>query len=448
MNHLKPDQTMFNHKEHKEHKETPGKRIYSSMCSLCSLWLIFCLGGCASRSPSPAAAASAQTLFSDKQTIEAACQRAAAENKKVFVAFDDSGPGENSGMGIAILGADPVASVLKARTIPVLLDVTEAPGITAKYNIKTLPSFLLLEPDGGELGRWTNTHDADDLASEINMALEGRSTVEQLRAKLKPSDVKGHLALARKLNAMGNYQEALGEYLWICNTGYPPGVQYSMSASNNGRYFRQAINDMVVMQKVFPAAKDALDEQYRLATDALLANTKTLDHRRYLTINRAIKDDKGLLDTFYKLPGSYSKKTLAPEVFDVLAKEKNYKEAVDIWSFDEALAALDDIKEAPVVMRGIVRAIFFITPLPTGKLFKQQQFRLLQKRAVYFAVYAGAGRTDDARVIAQKIIKWDRFSNAPLVLRKVAESVMGDKTDEFLRALNIPEITNAAAKSK
>ena len=106
---------------------------------------------------------------------------------------------------------------------------------------------------------------------------------------------------------------------------------------------------------------------------------------------------------------------------------------------------MDHINELPRLIRGIG---YIFAPLRAGKILKQMQYEDLKKRAVYFVVYAAAGRTDDARIIALKIIKWDRFSNAPAVLRQTAESTLGGKSAEFLQALNIPEITNAAPPPK
>ncbi|MDR1009536.1 MAG: thioredoxin family protein [Opitutaceae bacterium] len=399
-------------------------------------------GGCASRAPSPKAAASAQSLFAGKLTLESALQQAAAENKKVFAVFDGSGPGENTGMGIAILGHAQVVQIIKARTIPVLLDATETPETTGSYRIKNLPTFLLLEAGGKELARWINEADPDALAEEIADAVEGRNSIGQLRAKLKPNDLRGRLALARKLNTMGSYQDALDEYIWICDFGHPPDAKKGFfSTIRNEICFSLAVDDMAGMQKAFPPAREALMERCKQSVALMLATPESrANARRYLTINRALADDDGLLESFYALAGGNARKQLKPGVFGVLAKGKHYTDAVAVWaSLDEALKNMNNINEIPRVARGIIHVL---APSRGSAIIRHYQFQALQKRAMYFAVYAGAGRTDDARIIAKKIIKWDRFSNAPDVLRKTAQATLGAKSDTFLQALDIPAIHN------
>jgi hypothetical protein len=399
-------------------------------------------GGCASRAPSPRAAASAQSLFAGKLTLESALQQAAVENKKVFAVFDGSGPDENTGMGIAILGHAQVAQIIKARTIPVLLDATETPETTGSYRIKNLPTFLLLEADGKELARWINEADPGALAEEIADAAEGRNGIGQLRAKLKPNDLRGRLALARKLNTMGSYQDALDEYKWICDFGYSSDAKKGfLSAIRNEICFSLAVDDMAGMQKAFPPAREALTEHHR-QSGALMHATpgSRANARRYLTINRALADDDGLLESFYALADGNARKQLKPGVFGVLAKGKHYTDAIAVWaSLDEALKNMNNINEIPLGARGIIHVL---APSRGSVIIRHYQFQALQKRAMYFAVYAGAGRMDDARIIAKKIIKWNRFSNAPEVLRKTAQATLGAKSDAFLQALDIPAIHN------
>jgi nucleotide-binding universal stress UspA family protein len=101
---------------------------------------------------------------------------------------------------------------------------------------------------------------------------------------------------------------------------------------------------------------------------------------------------------------------------------------------------MDKNAEPPMFVRGIMRTII---PSRAGKLLQEHQSNLLEERALFFATYAAAGRADDARIIAQNIIKWDRFSNAPEVLRKASETVLGDKTNEFLQTLQLASLINA-----
>lgn len=123
-----------------------------------------------------------------KLSFEQAAQTASAENKAIFVFFDGEGAESRDELLTAVLPAKPIAELLRTRTIPIHLNVTEAPPeLTKQYHVRDVPLLLLLASDGKELDRWTHVEGVEQFSHELSSSLAGESIVDRLLTSVNPT---------------------------------------------------------------------------------------------------------------------------------------------------------------------------------------------------------------------------------------------------------------------
>ncbi len=393
------------------------------------LFLLGLAGGC--QSSPQGKVPDAPPLFRDLIFSEA-CVTAVAENKPVLVYFDGDWSEESQRFMTDILPRSDISELISQRTVAIHLDVVNAPELTKRYHVNDVPLILLVDGEGKEIDRWGGFKNSTECREELSASLAGETTLERLRAKMKPDDLKGRFKLAQKLIALGNYDEGLAELSFLFVHPELPATSPTHRASR-----MDIITLVLSIRKSCPAAARTLLEWRQQMESRVLADGKLRSlARAIVTIDRGMGDEDHLLVFFRQLPeGSRARERIKGDVCQVLNKRRAYAEAAELMTTDEAIKALPPYPG--LVMRGVIRVL---APSKAGAIIQSLNLRVLAQRLSYFEIYAGAAKVPAARRLAETIIADDKSGQAVKGLRATVMKAGGDRAAALLLSLEIPAL--------
>lgn len=125
-------------------------------------------------------------------SFQAALEQAKAKNRPVFVDVYADWCGWCKRMDLEVFTQDPVAQMLNDHFVPVKVDGDHEPNFSQNYAIEGLPTMLVLEADGSEIGRIAGYKTAEALQKELAEILQARIILHDLKANLakKPDDLE------------------------------------------------------------------------------------------------------------------------------------------------------------------------------------------------------------------------------------------------------------------
>ncbi len=131
-------------------------------------------------------------------SFKAALEQAKAKNRPVFVDVYADWCGWCKRLDLEVFARDPVAQVLNNKFVPVKVDGDQEPEFLQHYAIEGLPSMLVLEADGSEVGRIAGYKTAEALQKELTEILRTRVILHDLKANLakKTDDLEPSTNLA------------------------------------------------------------------------------------------------------------------------------------------------------------------------------------------------------------------------------------------------------------
>jgi hypothetical protein len=368
------------------------------------------------------------------------------ESKPLFLFFDGDWAKDRQKLVSRVLANPSVAPLLRDRTVALRIEVVDLPDIAKSYRVTSVPQLLLIATDGREINRWASTPKADAFAAELSAMLSGSSAIQYQRDSLKSSDLVARHKLADRLIADGQHAEALQELLWLYEHGIGANAfaKKDLSAST-------VIKSLGVLKAHYAPAADVLvDLCEREKQNALRSPDDTIAGRKLAEILRVLQEDESSLSLYRSLhPGKAREKVRDIVVIPNFVTQHDYRSAASELPINQALREVESIKELNMFGRGLTRTL--LSPLvgtqKISLLFAREQLHMLQKRAFYFEIYAGADRVDEARQIASVILKADRLKQAPAVLRASAQKACGKGTDAFLQKIALPELLAIPAES-
>jgi hypothetical protein len=413
-----------------------GQEVLNILLRLPAILLIILAGGCQSTPNKPLAIP--PELFREIG-YEDAVLLSTKENKPLFLYFDGDWAKERQKLITKTLANPTIAPQLRDRTIALRIEVVDLPDIAKKHRVASVPVIVLVAPGGREIARWSGAPKPESFSTELNALLSGSSASEFLQAKIKASDLVTRHKLAEQFVAEGQYAEALRELLWLYNIGIGPGEleRRDLSAST-------VIKSIGRLKEPYPPAADALVELCeREKQNALRSPNDGIIGRKLTQILQTLDDNDSALAVYHELrPGRVRSRVGASVIVPLFVKRQDYASAARELPVENALRAIAEIEEMNAFGRGTARTL--LLPIAGTKVtsifLAEEQRKILQRRAYYFEIYAGADQVDDARQVATVILKEDRLKQAPEVLRESAKKVCGDRTDAFLQALALPEL--------
>ncbi len=143
------------------------------------------------------------TIRFDESGLELVMQRAKVEKKPIFyMAYADWCPHCKNIKATTLKDAE-VVSFMNANYVFAGLNF-EKPGsedFKTKYNIKTFPTFLVLDENGQELARFTGELKKEKFLSEVKLALNPKQQLPYLKAEYEKDKTNG-INLMRYLVAL------------------------------------------------------------------------------------------------------------------------------------------------------------------------------------------------------------------------------------------------------
>ena len=151
----------------------------------------------------PFSAHAQDSIRFDESGLESVIQRAKVEKKPIFyMAYADWCP-HCKNIKATTLRDPEVVSFMNTNYVFAGLNF-EKPGsedFKTKYNVKTFPTFLVLDENGQELARFTGELKKDKFLSEVKLALNPKQQLPYLKAEYEKDKTNG-LNLMRYLVAL------------------------------------------------------------------------------------------------------------------------------------------------------------------------------------------------------------------------------------------------------
>ncbi|HWZ95936.1 MAG TPA: thioredoxin family protein [Opitutaceae bacterium] len=340
--------------------------------------------------------------------FEAAGQRAAAEQKVLFVDFYTTWCGPCKMLDQSTWQDVTVIDLLRTKAVAIKIDAEKEKTLADHYKVSAYPTLLLLKPDGTEIDRLVGYREPKIFVAEFTDSLAGKTALVQAREAVASaaSDhgrVQARFNLGRILARTGNDEEALAEFLWCYDTGMTP------SSGFQGVRDSFLLSDIAHLGRHFPPARAALRER----RDKALADAKAPDAAfgtlmDLVALNQALKKDSKTLAFLDQLPvDDPRRKSLDLVLFSQLLAAKRYADAAKGQPYSEMKRSF--------VMSQQVESRFDPS---RRQMFHDYQVRWL---AEHIEVLAGSGQIAEAKELLTLALTYDHSDEAKVMIRQHLE---------------------------
>jgi thiol-disulfide isomerase/thioredoxin len=350
-------------------------------------------------------------LFSDL-SFDAASQKAGQTGKIVLVDFYTTWCGPCKMLDKNTWTDAGVINLLQQKAVALRLDAEIETNLATRYKINAYPSVLLIKPDGTELDRLVGYRDPKTFMADFNAALSGKDSVTRAKEALTAAGTNNpmaHMEYARSLAQKGRNAEALEEYLWCFDHGLEAGPSFV------GVRLSFLLSDLKNLGVRYPAAEKALESRRDERQAKVLAGSA--DRQTIIdlvSLNGTLEQKEKNLALFDRLPAaSLLREQFAGQIMDQLLEARRY---ADIPGTREAKAAFG--KQAD-------RYNQILASMPKdysmrGQLEENLRHSTVATGARFFEALAGLERNEEARELAQQILKFDASAATRAMLAKAA----------------------------
>jgi thiol-disulfide isomerase/thioredoxin len=305
-----------------------------------------------------------------------------------------------------------VIKLLEEKTVALRLDAEVETKLAARYKIDAYPSVLLIKPDGTEIDRLVGYRDPDTFIADFNAALGGKDSLTRAREEFAAAGTNNPMArikYGRALLQKGKDAEALEQFLWCFDHGLETEPAFA------GVRLSFLLNFIKSMAPRFPAAREALEKR----RDELLAKVLAGSSDRQtvvdlVNLNGALNQKEKNLALFDKLPAaSPVRSDVADLMVDQLLEARRY---ADVLGDRDAQAIFRTQAE---------QCKQTLASFPKDNPMKEQMEEGLRsfaasKGADLFEALAGLGKNEQAKELAQEIVKFDSSAETRAKLTKAA----------------------------
>ncbi len=240
-------------------------------------------------------------------------------------------------------------------------------------------------------------------AIETSQATGRQAEMPKLAAgRASRAEVEARFRQARELAKSGNDDAAaMKEFLWCFDEGMDYGFSFMVLRG-------ELMEAMGELAKRHPPMREAMIERREQAERAFLADEGEMDRvTEFATLSVRLGEQHRLVEAMSKLPkGDNRRGTLMNYGgFDELLETRRYGEIVEEQSFAEMSQRFEMMKAAPSAR------------MSTQHL-EDYRKRLAENTAKNVEALAGAGKLDEARELAAKVIQYD---DTPETRRVLAE---------------------------
>ncbi|MEY4963253.1 MAG: hypothetical protein RLZZ323_572 [Bacteroidota bacterium] len=187
----------------------------------------------------------------DESGLEAVIQRAKTENKPVFYMVYANWCPHCKNIKATTLKDQEVIAFMNTNYVFAGLDFEKAgsESFKSKYNIKTFPTFLVLDTNGIELARFTGELKKDKFLAEVKIALNPKQQLPFLKAEYEKDKTNG-INLMRYLVALkkGNDRKELNP---IAHEYFEQLPDEKMVSEINWKIFTNGVSDISSREYLF-----------------------------------------------------------------------------------------------------------------------------------------------------------------------------------------------------
>ena len=187
----------------------------------------------------------------DESGLEAVIQRAKTENKPVFYMVYANWCPHCKNIKATTLKDPEVIAFMNTNYVFAGLDFEKAgsESFKSKYNIKTFPTFLVLDTNGIELARFTGELKKDKFLAEVKIALNPKQQLPFLKAEYEKDKTNG-INLMRYLVALkkGNDRKELNP---IAHEYFEQLPDEKMVSEINWKIFTNGVSDISSREYLF-----------------------------------------------------------------------------------------------------------------------------------------------------------------------------------------------------
>ena len=158
----------------------------------------------------PAKTGAKKKAINWRENYAGALQEAARTSRPLLIDFEADWCGWCKKLDRETFGNGDVIRLVEQFFIPVRIDTDREPKLSAKFEVRGLPTILLLGPNEKELQRLSGFRPADKFLSELRQTIKTAASLDELKkaAKKSPSDLGAVRAWARAVFASGDGVEA------------------------------------------------------------------------------------------------------------------------------------------------------------------------------------------------------------------------------------------------
>ena len=356
-------------------------------------------------------------LFSPLSFDEAS-QKAAKTGKLLFVDFYTTWCGPCRLMEVTTWTNDEVIRVLEEKTVPIKLDADKETKLAERFHIEGFPTMLLLKPDGTELDRFLGYRDAKTFLADFNAALKGRDPASKAKdksASLGPNDPMARMQHGQKLAQAGKNAEALEEFLWCFDHGDEARASFDpVRLSILLEQIKELGTHYLGAMKALESRRDARQ------SELLSGSTNQQAAIELVRLNDALEQKQKSLEVFDRLPaGSPLRAVISDLVIDDLVEARRY---ADILAGKDVKS---DFAKKVELYTSMSVALDQKNPV---RDFTDQGYRkyTVDSGAHLFEALAGVKRNEEARELAQQILKFDASASTRKTLTDAAARAGND----------------------
>lgn len=356
-------------------------------------------------------------------TLDEALARARAEEKLVFIDFFATWCGPCNQLDSTTFADEKVIEWLGKHTVPLKIDVDREKDVAKRFHVNSMPTLILLRPDGTELDRIRGYQTGDQFLAAVGSVIEHPEIDAVARARKELAEGNWPEAMSRQklataLAITGKNEEALGEYVKAMDSlGTDP-----MSR----KYEVRLVREMCVLAESHQPARDhvnALRRQLVERIEAGEADTYDVDNITAIDSGLGQKEKTLELYTSLKEQGDIPTELLIGFIRssrDVLLKDRQY-EALEAESrgglLFEALMDINTLER----QRAWTSGDFSGMPAEQAEKMQQRYDALSEEKRTSmiagfektfvgrigekYQIALGVGKADDAGVIARKLLE-------------------------------------------
>ena len=141
-----------------------------------------------------------------RESYPKALEEATRSAKPILADFEADWCGWCKKLDRETFGNAEVIKLVETFFVPLRIDTDRQPKISAKFEVKGLPTILLLSPQGKELKRLSGFRPAEKFLSELRQAVKSAAALDDLRKAVEkePDNLDSVRAWARASLASGN----------------------------------------------------------------------------------------------------------------------------------------------------------------------------------------------------------------------------------------------------